>query len=267
MFTVLKFPFEAIHLHRLGLRSFFLVALGFAAIQDALATTSTSNPSTPTHELPRVSAPIAQVVSPLSVNGASSENLAQRNSSTRGLRRKAFDTQNEGPKKLQVMVYTSTHMDPQTTERLISELKRFKAVIEPAVLLAGMPVTKNKDGLEVINPQVFNTFLSPFLNEKIPVAIDPTAFRLMWAELTANHTGDLAVARAPRLPIVKLTGFGESALVVQGSASLVEAMSVFVNQRDTNREITTKLAPLIEALENDPRFADLMMCAKAAGIE
>ena len=264
MFTVLKSPFEAIHLHRLGLRSFFLVALGFAAMQDAIAATSTS---TPTHELPRVSAPIAQVVSPLSVNGSSSENAAEHLSRTRGLRREAFDSQNEGPKKLQVMVYTSTHMDPQTTERLISELKRFKAVIEPAVLLAGMPVTKNKDGLEVINPQVFNTFLSPFLNEKIPVAIDPTAFRLMWAELTAHHTGDLAVDRAPRLPIVKLTGFGESALVVQGSASLIEAMSVLVNQRDTNREITTKLAPLIEALDNDPRFADLMMCAKAAGIE
>ena len=267
MFTVLKSPFEAIHLHRLGLRSFFLVALGFAAIQDALATTSTSNPSTPTHELPRVSAPIAQVVSPLSVNGATSENAAQRHSSTRRQRREAFDTQAEGPQKLQVMVYTSTHMDPQTTERLIGELKRFKAVIEPAVLLAGMPVTKNKEGLEVIDPQVFHTFLSPFLNEKIPVAIDPTAFRLMWAELTANHTGDLSVDRAPRLPIVKLTGFGESALVVQGSASLIEAMSVLVNQRDTNREIATKLAPLIEALDNDPRFADLMMCAKAAGIE
>ncbi len=267
MLTVLKSPFESIHSQRLGLRTFFLMALGVVAMQDALATTSTPNPSTPTHELPRVSAPLAQVVSPLSVDGAASENASQRDSGIRGLRREGFDSQKEASKKLQVMVYASTHMDPQTTERLIGELKRFKAVIEPAVLLAGMPVTKNKDGLEVITPQVFNTFLSPFLNEKIPVAIDPTAFRLMWAEIAANQTGDLSIDPAPRLPIVKLTGFGESALVVQGSASLIEAVSVFVNQRDTNREITTKLAPLIEALENDPRFADLMMCAKAAGIE
>ena len=122
MFTVLKSPFESSHSHRLGLRSFFLVALGFAAMQDALATTSTSNPSTSTHELPRVSAPIAQVVSPLSVNGATSDNAAQRHSSTRRQRREAFDTQTEGSKKLQVMVYTSTHMDPQTTERLILSL-------------------------------------------------------------------------------------------------------------------------------------------------
>ena len=266
MFTVLKSPFESTPLRRLGLRSIFFAALGLAAIHDALATTS-STPTTPTHELPRVSSPIAQVVSPLSVEGSTTKSESTRDTGTRNQRHEGFESPTEGPKKLQVMVYTSTHMDPQTTERLIGELKRFKAVIDPAVLLAGMPVTKNKDGLEVIDPQVFQTFLSPFLNEKIPVAIDPTAFRLMWAELTANHTGDLSVDRAPRLPIVKLTGFGESALVVQGSASLIEVMSVFVNQRDTNREITTKLAPLIEALDNDPRFADLMMCAKAAGIE
>ena len=157
-------------------------------------------------------------------------------------------------------------MDSATTERLIDELKRFRHVVEPAVLLAGMPLRTNEQGLEVVDHDVFNTFLAPFIEAQIPVAIDPTALNLLWEEIKSTRTGDFAVDRAPRLPIVKVSGFGDGTLLVEGSASLIDSLSLFANQMDTNTKIQKNLDELVKALTTDGRFAELMSVAKTAGV-
>ena len=232
------------------------------------------------HELPRVASPVLEVVSPLNQvnaqtqNGASAGETSNENPSRfpkrRFVRRHQVEDVAMGPtepQKLQVMIYTSTHMDSATTERLIDELHRFRHVVEPAVLLAGMPLRTNEQGLDVVDHDVFNTFLAPFIEAQIPVAIDPTALNLLWEEIKSTRTGDFAVDRAPRLPIVKVSGFGDGTLLVEGSASLIDSLSLFANQMDTNTKIQKNLGELVKALTTDGRFAELMLVAKTAGVQ
>lgn len=232
------------------------------------------------HELPRVASPILEVVSPLNHVNAQTQNSASAAETSNEnpsrfpkrpfVRRHLVEDVAMGPtkpQKLQVMIYTSTHMDSATTERLIDELKRFRHVVEPAVMLAGMPLRTNEQGLEVVDHDVFNTFLAPFIEAQIPVAIDPTALNLLWEEIKSTRTGDLSVDRAPRLPIVKVSGFGDGTLLVEGSASLIDSLSLFVNQMDTNTKIQQNLGELVKALTTDGRFAELVSVAKTAGVQ
>ena len=232
------------------------------------------------HELPRVASPVLEVVSPFNQVNTETQNSSSpralsneqpsRYPQRRFIRQHSVEPVLEEPtepQKLQVMIYTSTHMDSATTERLIDELKRFRHVVDPALLLAGMPLRTNEQGLEVVDHAVFNTFLAPFIEAQIPVAIDPTALNLLWDEIKSTRTGDFAVDRAPRLPLVKVSGLGDGTLLVEGSASLIDSLSLFVNQMDTNTKIQKNLGELVKALTTDGRFAELMSVAKAAGVE
>ena len=281
--TFLKYPFSlnASLLLTSLLANFCMTGESIAGVPTApVAPISPVAPSSSTqHELPRVASPILEVVSPLNQVNAQTQNSASAGETSnenpsrfpkrRFVRRHLVEDVAMGPtepQKLQVMIYTSTHMDSATTERLIDELKRFRHVVEPAVLLAGMPLRTNEQGLEVVDHDVFNTFLAPFIEAQIPVAIDPTALNLLWEEIKSTRTGDFAVDRAPRLPIVKVSGFGDGTLLVEGSASLIDSLSLFANQMDTNTKIQKNLDELVKALTTDGRFAELMSVAKTAGV-
>lgn len=86
------------------------------------------------HELPRVASPVLEVVSPLNRVNAQTQNSASAGETSnenpsrfpkrRFVRRHLVEDLAMGPtepQKLQVMIYTSTHMDSATTERLIDE--------------------------------------------------------------------------------------------------------------------------------------------------
>lgn len=278
--TFLKYPFS---LHASLLLTSLLANFCMTGESIAGIPTAPVAPVSPTsssqHELPRVASPVLEVVSPLNQVNTETQNSSSpralsnepsRYPQRRFIRQHSVEPvvkEPTEPQKLQVMIYTSTHMDSATTERLIDELKRFRHVVDPAVLLAGMPLRTNEQGLEVVDHDVFNTFLAPFIEAQIPVAIDPTALNLLWEEIKSTRTGDFAVDRAPRLPIVKVSGFGDGTLLVEGSASLIDALSLFVNQMDTNTKIQKNLVELVKALTTDGRFAELMSIAKAAGVQ
>lgn len=282
--TFLKYPFS-LHASLLLtslLANFCMTGESIAGVPTApVAPVSAFSPtSSSQHELPRVASPVLEVVSPLNQvnaeNQHTSSTLETSNEKPSRYPQRRFTRQHPvesvteeptEPQKLQVMIYTSTHMDSATTERLIDELKRFRHVVEPAVLLAGMPLRTNEQGLDVVDHDVFNTFLSPFIEAQIPVAIDPTALNLLWEEIKSTRTGDLSVDRAPRLPIVKVSGFGDGTLLVEGSASLIDSLSLFANQMDTNTKIQKNLSELVKALTTDGRFAELMSVAKTAGVQ
>lgn len=282
--TFLKYPFS---LHASLVLTSLLASLCMTGKTIAGVPTAPVTPISPVapssstqHELPRVASPVLEVMSPLNQVNAQTQNGASGGETSnekpsrfpqrRFVRRHLVDAEAEKPtepQKLQVMIYTSTHMDSATTERLIGELKRFRHVVEPAVLLAGMPLRTNEQGLDVVDHDVFNTFLAPFIEAQIPVAIDPTALNLLWEEIKSTRTGDLSVDRAPRLPIVKVSGLGDGTLLIEGSASLIDSLSLFVNQMDTNTKIQKNLGELVKALTTDGRFAELMSVAKAAGVQ
>lgn len=282
--TFLKYPFSlnASLLLTSLLANFCMTGESIAGVPTAPVTpVSPFSPvSSSQHELPRVASPVLEVVSPLNQVNAQTQNSASAgetsNENPSRFPKRRFIRQHlvepvveepTEPQKLQVMIYTSTHMDSGTTERLIDELKRFRHLVEPAVLLAGMPLRTNEQGLDVVDHDVFNTFLAPFIEAQIPIAIDPTALNLLWEEIKSTRTGDLSVDRAPRLPIVKVSGFGDGTLLVEGSASLIDSLSLFANQMDTNTKIQKNLGELVKALTTDGRFAELMSVAKTARVQ
>lgn len=149
--TFLKYPFS-LHASLLLtslLANFCMTGESIAGIPTApVAPISPVAPSSSTqHELPRVASPILEVVSPLNQVNAQTQNSVSAGETSnenpsrfpkrRFVRRHLVEDVAMGPtepQKLQVMIYTSTHMDSATTERLIDELQRFRHVVELSLI-------------------------------------------------------------------------------------------------------------------------------------